>query len=95
MNFEDLRTLSTIEGELEEKVKRGRPGLDEHGVDINRAMKESTFFTISDASKDIPLPPSAKTTAVKDIVLTCLKEAPDDNIISESTSIQSRLEQRS
>ncbi|KAI0132812.1 SNF2 family N-terminal domain-containing protein [Xylariales sp. AK1849] len=82
--FKKQRELAKASKTSEPRGKDGRRLGDDH-LDFQPRTKKSatTFLASCDKiySKDNPMVPSAKTTAVKETVLEWLSEAPDDKII--------------
>ena len=61
------------------KKRPRRRGDDYNGAQPN--IEQSAFLADSDRDPSVPLTPSAKTTALKDIVLRFQEEVPHDKII--------------
>lgn len=70
-------------------------GIRSKGIDalgFEPFTKDSTWVTKSDYDPDFPLIPSAKTTALKALLLKGFQEAPDDKVRSSHLSSYSTLD---
>ncbi|KAM5345201.1 hypothetical protein ACJ41O_011063 [Fusarium nematophilum] len=79
-----LKTPACINRTVECIDKFKEPGRDSNGTHIARHPRENAFFLATadiDDTKPIKIPPSSKLMAAMAVILTWLKEAPEDKII--------------
>ncbi|KAI9152142.1 ATP-dependent helicase [Paramyrothecium foliicola] len=79
-----VKTLKCIADEVVDKQSSKRfeePGVDSNGVFLKRKAHDQTLFLAATTSQDDDLPPSTKLTITMAIILTWLKEHPDDKIL--------------